>query len=1122
MDTIAKNKDHTHRFGSDLIGGGTPAGITVAPLLSELRLLLVEDNPGDADLLVHTLKMNGIAPAQIERAARLSEALGLLHEQPVDAVILDLGLPDSAGLEALRAVRAETADAAILVLTGLDDEETGLAAVAEGAEDFLVKGCVDGPALARVLRYAVERQRSRRQVCESERFLLASLDALSAHIAIVDAWGTILFVNQAWRAFSAENDVHPGAVGEGINYLAVCDGVVGPDAEEAADFTRGIREVLQGKRSSFEMEYPCHSPGERRWFIGRVTRFPGGGSARAAIAHENITERKRAEEEMQRLNRSLRILSACNEILVRATDERELLDQVCNVIMDIGGYGLVWVGFAEVDEAKTVRPVAWGARAPKYVENIHVTWDDSAQGRGPAGTAIRSGKTTLTRDTRSDPDFAPWRDAAVENGYLSSIALPLNSPDRVFGALLIYAGQPDAFDQEEAKLLMEMAGDLAYGIMALRTRVERDRAGRALVSSETRYRRLFESAKDGVLILDAATGSIVDVNPFLMEMLGFDQRYFIGRRLWEIGLFKDIAASEAAFLELQEKEYIRYENMPLETRDGRQIEVEFVSNVYLVDGVKVVQCDLRDITQRRRAEAQTALLGAAIECVPDVVIITGQDGTIQYVNPAFKQVTGYSPVEALGNNPRMLKSGRQDEGFYQRLWKTVSAGGVWSGRMVNRRKDGTLYEEEATISPILDSAGRITHYVGIKRDISERIAAEQHQRQAQKLEAVGTLAGGIAHDFNNILAITMGYGLMVLDKLPEDSPLREDMAQILTASDRAKNLVRQILTFSSQGDKDRRPVSLDLIVKEVLEFLRPSLPTTIDIRAEVESMGPLVMADPTQIHQILMNLCTNAYHAMQDRGGKLRIGLGQFTADAAFAEAHPELVEGKYALLTVSDTGSGIAPEIVGRIFDPFFTTKPLGKGTGLGLATVHGIVRAHGGTITVSSEPGRGTTFSVYLPGIEAEQTEAPSPEEPVRGGSESILVVDDEPSLARMLGKVLKMLGYKVQALNSSTAALALFCDQPDQFDLIITDQTMPDMTGEELASRALALRPGMPIVIITGYSDRMTAEKAGQMGISGFLAKPADTRKIAKMVRDVLDRHQNNPSGGEAAFGTGASAD
>ena len=384
--------------------------------------------------------------------------------------------------------------------------------------------------------------------------------------------------------------------------------------------------------------------------------------------------------------------------------------------------------------------------------------------------------------------------------------------------------------------------------------------------------------------------------------------------------------------------------------------------------------------------------------------------------------------------------------------------------------------------------------------------SEKGLRQAQKMEAIGTLAGGIAHDFNNILGAILGLTEMTLYECREASQKRR-LEQVIKACDRAKNLVNHILTFSRQGEQERRPVDMGVIIKEALNLLRASLPSTISISSDIPSNSNTVLADPTQLHQIMMNLCTNAAHAMREKGGVMSISLEGVDIDSMALSSTPDLKPGPYVRLLVSDTGHGIAPAVIDRIFDPFFTTKKTGEGTGLGLSVVYGIVKSYGGTINVYSEPGIGTTFKVYLPKIETSTAVETKSIEPIPGGKEHILFVDDEEMLAETGREMVQYLGYTVAARTSSIEALEAFRAQPDRFDMVITDMTMPNMTGVELAREIHRVRSDIPIIICTGFSEFINEAEAGRLGIQKLLMKPLFLKDLALAMRDILDKEKNS---------------
>ncbi|NNL76758.1 MAG: response regulator, partial [Desulfobacterales bacterium] len=398
----------------------------------------------------------------------------------------------------------------------------------------------------------------------------------------------------------------------------------------------------------------------------------------------------------------------------------------------------------------------------------------------------------------------------------------------------------------------------------------------------------------------------------------------------------------------------------------------------------------------------------------------------------------------------------------------------------------------------LQIASDITHLKSLEE---ERMQFEEKLQKAQKLEAIGTLAGGIAHDFNNILAAIMGFTEMSLENIEKDTTLYNNLQEVFRAGKRATDLVKQILSFSRQTEQQRKPVQANLIVKETLKFLRASLPTTIEVRQDIRS-DSIILADPTHIHQILMNICTNAGHAMRDKSGVLEVKLENIELDADFTSGHRDMKPGLYLNLTVSDTGQGMSPQVLGRIFDPFFTTKEPGEGTGMGLSAVHGIVGSHGGAITAYSKPGQGATFKVYLPIIEMGQEPEKRTEGPIPTGTEHILFVDDEPALVDLGKRILESLGYEVTTRTSSFEALQLFKAKPQSFDLVITDMTMPNMTGDDLAKELIQINPEIPVILCTGYSARINQEQAIAMGIRAFAYKPVLRKEIAKTIRKVLN--------------------
>jgi PAS domain S-box-containing protein len=412
-----------------------------------------------------------------------------------------------------------------------------------------------------------------------------------------------------------------------------------------------------------------------------------------------------------------------------------------------------------------------------------------------------------------------------------------------------------------------------------------------------------------------------------------------------------------------------------------------------------------------------------------------------------------------------------------------------------------------------DASGKLVEVAGASQDITERKRAEEERvrvdaqlRQAQKMEALGTLAGGIAHDFNNILMVILGYTEMAQLNIAEGNPVTNELQEVLKAAHRAKELVQQILAFSRRSDQERKSVQVGLIVKEALKMLRASLPATIEIKQSLTSRA-VVLSDPTVIHQVLMNLCTNAAHAMRENGGVLAVSLADIRFGEEVNQPPSDLAPGPYVKLTVKDTGHGIEPAVLDRIFDPFFTTKEQGVGTGLGLAVVHGIVKSHEGTIEVESTPGKGTAFYILLPAKESAPLPASEPTVPLPGGKERILVVDDELVLAMGTKRMLEHLGYETDYRTSALDALESFRLQlmENPFDLVITDMTMPHLTGVDLARELYRLKPGLPVIVCTGFSEKINDENAKNIGIQGLLMKPFTLRQLAEMVRKALSESE-----------------
>ncbi len=641
---------------------------------------------------------------------------------------------------------------------------------------------------------------------------------------------------------------------------------------------------------------------------------------------------------------------------------------------------------------------------------------------------------------------------------------------------------------------------------------EKERMFEALQDSEKRYRRLFESAKDGILIINADTGKVVDVNPFLLSLIGYTYEGVCGKDLWELGAFRDIAASKEAFKNLQDNHYVRYEDLPLLTLDGQRVAVEFVSNVYLVDGKKVIQCNIRDITARKQAEKVlaendekmrsildnigigVALISSKMEVLelnqkmrewfPDVDITQIPTCYNVFNHPTNKDVCRNCPTV------KTLEDGMVHEGIRESL----RAGKKCSYRIVS--------------SPVCIVSGGVTAVIEMVEDITERLSLESQFLQAQKLESLGRLAGGVAHDYNNMLSVILGYAELALGKLTPAEPVYGDLEQITKAARRSTEITRQLLAFARKQTIAPRLIDLNGVVEGILKMLTRLIGEDIDLAWRPgEGLWP-VMMDPSQLDQILANLCVNARDAIADTG-RITIETGRETLDKTFCNYHEGFIPGDYVWLTVSDDGCGMDRETRDKIFEPFFTTKGEGRGTGLGLSTVYGIVKQNQGFIHAYSEPGKGTSFRIYLPCQKGAAVGSPDKrtEDIIAGHGETILVVEDEADILKMTQIMLEKIGYAVLTAGTADEAMRLAKAHPGEIHLLVTDVVMPEMNGRELADRMILLEPGLNLLFMSGYTSDVIARRGVlDKGVS-FIQKPFSMKELAIKVREALEKNPDS---------------
>jgi PAS domain S-box-containing protein len=608
-----------------------------------------------------------------------------------------------------------------------------------------------------------------------------------------------------------------------------------------------------------------------------------------------------------------------------------------------------------------------------------------------------------------------------------------------------------------------------------------------------------DRARDSILWIDS-DARIVYVNNGTCRSMGYTRKELLSlaipdidpsyrKEKWE-GIWERVEQQGSQLLESVHRR-----------KDGTVFPVEIGLNFLRYEGSEYICAFVRDITERRRTEEELRRLSVAIEQAGEEICITDPEGVIQYINPAFEKITGYSRQEAIGKTPRMLKSGVHDKGFYDQLWETITRGNVWTGQITNRHKDGRLIQEDVTISPLINSAGRLTGYLCIKRDITEEVKIGNQLRQAQKMEAVGTLAGGIAHDFNNILTALIGYGTLLQMKVSSTDPLRAYIDQIVSASRKATNLTASLLAFSRRQPITLTPLDINGCVRKTEQLLKRLLTEDIELNTFLGKDDMVVMADATQVDQILFNLATNARDAMP-QGGRLSITTKTVLLDRDFEVVHGFGKTGSYVLLSFSDTGIGMDEPTRQKIFDPFFTTKEEGKGTGLGLSTVYGIVKQHNGYITVYSEPGVGTTFRVYLPAVTARTVEEQPSSFSHRKGKETILVADDNEDARQLMKEVFRLYGYSVIEAVDGEDAIDRFGNH-GSIDLVILDSVMPKKNGRAVYDEIVKTRPDTKVLFISGYTKDIILDKGIGEHEFDFVPKPLSPNDLLKKVREMLDR-------------------
>lgn len=807
------------------------------------------------------------------------------------------------------------------------------------------------------------------------------------------------------------------------------------------------------------------------------------------------------EQALTQINRELRAIRKCSQAMVRADDEASLLNQVCRIICDEAGYALALVGFVEQDQAQTIRPVARAGRDTSYVDQLKVSWSDhSEHGQGPGGIAIRSGEPVYVQDVSMDARMAPWREAALRRNYLSLIALPLIDDNKPFGVLTIYSSTKGAFTPAEQQLLQELADDLGFGLRSLRARHAQKEADRAVYEAQAMFRSLVENSPD-VIARYGRDCVRTYVNPTYLKVAQLPERELLGTQPVR---YSPLPSDGAAVLQGLLRRV-------LDTGVAEAIDVPWPKangeprwfNIYAfaepdrngnVDSVMTIS---RDISNRKNAEAALAeseeRYRTIFEHSPLGIFRSTLQGQFIEVNPALAGMLGYASADEVIRNRCTV--------FEEAI---RASGASASARHLNRykRKNGEEFLANLYLTAVRSPDGAPVFLEGIVEDVTETHFLEAQLRQAQKMEAVGRLAGGVAHDFNNMLGVILGQTEMALDE-PDLSPfLRATLREVRVAAERSATLTRQLLAFARKQTVAPRLLDLNTTVAGMISMLRRLIGEDIHLSWSPAAYPCMVDMDPAQVDQILANLSVNARDAITGVGS-IVIETARVTIDEVYPKGNVDIEPGTYIQLSVSDNGCGMDKETVGRLFEPFFTTKEPGKGTGLGLATVYGIVRQNHGFVNVYSEPGQGTTFRVYLPAkVQGEEKTMDETTTSPQSGRETVLVVEDEPAILRMATQFLERLGYRVLPASTPGEAIRIANAHAAHIDLLVTDVVMPEMNGRQLADALVGMIPGLRCLFMSGYTNDVIAHHGVLDDGIEFIAKPFNTTEFAKKIRTILD--------------------
>jgi PAS domain S-box-containing protein len=1045
--------------------------VTFVSLPAPKKLVLVVDDDPSARLLAASTLGN--AGYRVEEAVNGKDALSAFARVHPDVVLLDVMMPEMDGFTACRELRKAPGGrhVPIMMMTGLEDVDAIHRAYEAGATDFITKP-INWVILGYRVAYLGRAAETFDELFRSERKNRALLNAIPDIVFRIGRDGAFLDV-----VSSNDQDL-----------LLPRDAFVGRDVADVlpADLAERTRDRIADTLRTKEvqrLEYSLPMRGEDAFFEARY--IPNGDDEVLAIIR-NITERKIAERQAlfhsRRMDLMNRICTAALQesgiqeaLATMSRDIRELLDLAGCAIRVFGERGIL------VED----HDPSWSFPAPMA----------ACISTNQGGALPCVGERKIVNDLRKEGTCGA--NGAADGSFLG---FPLEHQGAVFGRLHLVHAQPHHWSQDELVLGEAISRQVALAVR--HTQLFHDQqevAGRLLSVLNNLPGVIYRGLPDwSVAFIGGAQAE--RFSGYTQEELNSPSFSFIahvhpGCREPLVRTVTEAVKAGAESLRLEYR--LRHKSGEYRwVSDHRRLAYDDRGFLTHVDGL------VQDTHDRRVAEEARARLEMAVEQAGESIVITDTDGRIEYVNPAFERISGYSRTEAIGRSTDFLKHEASDPALYQQLRTAMGNEQDWTGLIVNRRKDGTLYEEEAVISPVRDSSGHVVNFVAVKRDVTNERMMEEQLRQAQKMEAVGRLAGGVAHDFNNILTAILGYTDLLLTRAPEADPVRRGLLEIRNAGDRAANLTRQLLAFSRRQVLQPKVTNLNEVVTGIDRLLRRLIGEHIYIRTHLTERLGNVKIDPGQIEQVVVNLAVNARDAMPN-GGTLTFETANVEHGEGYALRHRSIRPGRYVMLAITDQGTGMDEATRSRIFEPFFTTKEKGKGTGLGLATVYGIVNQSGGHIWVYSEPGQGTTFKIYLPRVdEAADVAARDDAAPEGGRGETVLLVEDDLAVRNITRTILCDRGYTVLEAADGEEGLEVARTHSGRIDLVLTDVVMPAMGGLEMVEKLTVLRPDSKTLLMSGYPENAAQQNGTLASGTSFLMKPFRAETLLHKVRSVLD--------------------